>query len=234
MNERLYRSVDDRVIAGVCGGLAVRLAVDPSLVRILWAVVALITGIFPLLVIYVIMAAVVPEDPRGFAGVGPSPAPWPSPTPPDEATMAGASVPTAPASAWYQGSTEPRQRSRAHRDHGPLPAAIGGLVLWRSGSTSWSATGSRSTGASSGRPALSLLGPSSSSLPCARAADGRRARRVRRARIARLGAPCPAAKVRPPATARLRPVDDSGRLVTALAALGLVAGLALALPGERG
>ena len=34
MNDRLYRSVDDRVIAGVCGGLAVRLGVDPSLVRI--------------------------------------------------------------------------------------------------------------------------------------------------------------------------------------------------------
>ena len=34
MNDRLYRSVDDRVIAGVCGGLAVRFALDPSLVRV--------------------------------------------------------------------------------------------------------------------------------------------------------------------------------------------------------
>ncbi len=76
MNERLYRSVDDRVIAGVCGGLAARLALDPSLVRVVWAVLALVTGIFPLLVVYVIMAAVVPEDPKGFAGT------WPSPTPP--------------------------------------------------------------------------------------------------------------------------------------------------------
>ena len=38
MNDRLYRSVDDRVLAGVCGGLAVRLAIDPSLVRIGYAV----------------------------------------------------------------------------------------------------------------------------------------------------------------------------------------------------
>ena len=75
MNDRLYRSVDDRVLAGVCGGLAVRLAVDPSLVRIGYAIVALITGIFPLLILYVIMAAVVPEEPTGFAGVPRSPAP---------------------------------------------------------------------------------------------------------------------------------------------------------------
>jgi phage shock protein PspC (stress-responsive transcriptional regulator) len=75
MNDRLYRSVDDRVIAGVCGGLAVRLGMDPSLVRIAYALVALVTGVFPLLVLYVIMAAVVPEEPTGFAGVGRSPTP---------------------------------------------------------------------------------------------------------------------------------------------------------------
>ena len=75
MNERLYRSVDDRVIAGVCGGLAVRLAVDPSLVRIGYAVLAFVTGIVPFVVLYVVMAAVVPEEPTGFAGTGRSPAP---------------------------------------------------------------------------------------------------------------------------------------------------------------
>ena len=95
MNDRLYRSVDDRVIAGVCGGLAARLALDPSLVRILWVVVALITGFFPLLVLYVIMAAVVPEEPGGFAGVGPSPTPpdaWANTgdgTPAGDPTLAG-------------------------------------------------------------------------------------------------------------------------------------------------
>ncbi len=75
MNDRLYRSVDDRVLAGVCGGLAVRLGIDPSLVRIGYAVVALLTGVFPLLILYVIMAAVVPEEPTGFAGVSRSPTP---------------------------------------------------------------------------------------------------------------------------------------------------------------
>lgn len=129
MNDRLYRSVDDRVIAGVCGGLAVRFALDPSLVRVLWVVVALVTGIFPLLILYVIMAAVVPEEPGGFAGA------WPSPTPPDpatgpvEATIAGAPAPAAPPSTWYQGSPGAGRGRRERRDRDPLPAAIGGLVL---------------------------------------------------------------------------------------------------------
>lgn len=142
MNERLYRSVDDRVIAGVCGGLANRLALDPSLVRVAWAVVALITGIFPLLIIYVIMAAVVPEDPRGVAGA------WPSPTPPEapgepegpipadtaagpvDATIAGVPVPppAPPATPWYQGAAAPR-RAREKRERDPLLGIIGGLVL---------------------------------------------------------------------------------------------------------
>jgi phage shock protein C len=91
MNERLYRSVDDRVIAGVCGGLAARFAVDPSLVRIAYALLALITGIFPLLVLYVIMAAVVPEEPTGFAGR--------PPTPPDPDAMPGWNAPGGAAGA---------------------------------------------------------------------------------------------------------------------------------------
>lgn len=128
MNERLHRSVDDRVIAGVCGGLATRLALDPSLVRVLWVVVDLVSGIFPLLVLYVIMAAVVPEEPGGFAGAAPSPTPDPATIPADP-TVAGAPAPAAPPPAWYQGSSGERPRHRGRRDHDPLPTAIGGLVL---------------------------------------------------------------------------------------------------------
>ena len=133
MNDRFYRSVDDRVLAGVCGGLAVRLALDPSLVRILWVVVALVTGLFPLLVLYVIMAAVVPEDPGGFAGVGPSPTPLDAAAGgPGEATLAGDATPGEPAPApptWHQGSPGADPGRRTRRAHDPLPAMIGGLVL---------------------------------------------------------------------------------------------------------
>ncbi len=70
MNDRLYRSVDDRVLAGVCGGLADRMDIDPSAVRIGYAIIAILTGVAPMLLVYVIMAIVVPEEPA-WTGVRP-------------------------------------------------------------------------------------------------------------------------------------------------------------------
>ncbi len=75
MSDRLYRSPTDRVIAGVAGGLAVWLNVDPSLVRIAWVLLAIVSGgIFVL--VYFVMMIVVPlpppgwvPQPRGTAGV---------------------------------------------------------------------------------------------------------------------------------------------------------------------
>ena len=55
MNERLYRSRSDRMIAGVAGGLAEIWNLDPSLVRIVWGVLVPLTGFIALLV-YVVMA----------------------------------------------------------------------------------------------------------------------------------------------------------------------------------
>jgi phage shock protein C len=60
MSERLYRSPEDRMLAGVAGGLAEMWDVDPSLVRIVWALVVLFSGGIALLV-YIVMAIVVPE-----------------------------------------------------------------------------------------------------------------------------------------------------------------------------
>ena len=58
---RLYRSRTDRMIAGVCGGLAEYFNIDPTIVRII-AVVALIAGMGGFLA-YIIMWIVVPEEP---------------------------------------------------------------------------------------------------------------------------------------------------------------------------
>ena len=66
MTDRLYRSPDDRMLAGVAGGLAENLGIDPSLVRIVWAVLIVLTGGLAFLV-YVVMAIVVPERPAGVA-----------------------------------------------------------------------------------------------------------------------------------------------------------------------
>ena len=59
--KRLYRSRTDRMIGGVCGGIARYLNVDPTLVRLL-AVIGLVLmgGTFWA---YVIMWVVIPEEP---------------------------------------------------------------------------------------------------------------------------------------------------------------------------
>ena len=62
MNRRLYRSSRDSILGGVAGGVADYFDMDPSIVRIVWAVLALVTGgIF--LVLYIVMWIVVPEGP---------------------------------------------------------------------------------------------------------------------------------------------------------------------------
>ncbi|HLO35880.1 MAG TPA: PspC domain-containing protein, partial [Candidatus Deferrimicrobium sp.] len=74
MNTRLYRSRDDRMLAGVAGGLADLWDADPSLVRIIWALLVPLTGGIAL-VVYIVMAIVVPEedDVRAWGG---RPAGW--------------------------------------------------------------------------------------------------------------------------------------------------------------
>lgn len=62
LNKRLYRSRKDQQIAGVCGGLAEYLGVDPTIVRLLWVIFAIAGG--PGVVAYIIMAVVVPEEPE--------------------------------------------------------------------------------------------------------------------------------------------------------------------------
>ena len=59
--KRLYRSRTDRVFGGVAGGLGDYLAVDPTLLRLLFIVFALAGG--PGLLAYIIMLVVVPEEP---------------------------------------------------------------------------------------------------------------------------------------------------------------------------
>ncbi len=65
MSDPLYRSRHDRMIAGVAGGLAERLGVDSSVVRIAWAILVLPTGFLAVLA-YVVLALVVPDEDEVF------------------------------------------------------------------------------------------------------------------------------------------------------------------------
>jgi phage shock protein C len=59
-SKRLYRSKTDRQIAGVCGGLANYLQVDATIVRLIFVFLTLMGG--PGLLIYIILALVIPEE----------------------------------------------------------------------------------------------------------------------------------------------------------------------------
>jgi len=58
--KKLYRSKDNRIIFGVCGGLGEYFEVDALIVRILFVILSLINGAG--IVAYLILAIVVPED----------------------------------------------------------------------------------------------------------------------------------------------------------------------------
>lgn len=62
MNRKLYRSRKQRMLAGVCGGIAEYFGIDVTIVRLIWAVLTLPTFGSGLL-IYLIGAIVIPEKP---------------------------------------------------------------------------------------------------------------------------------------------------------------------------
>ena len=62
MEKRLYRSPAERRIAGICGGLAEYFNVDPVLVRVIFVVLFLLSGIG--LLAYIILWLVIPVRER--------------------------------------------------------------------------------------------------------------------------------------------------------------------------
>ena len=59
----LTRSRRNRMIAGVCGGLAQSLGWDPTLVRILYVLVSVISAAFPGILVYLVLWVVMPQSP---------------------------------------------------------------------------------------------------------------------------------------------------------------------------
>jgi phage shock protein PspC (stress-responsive transcriptional regulator) len=60
--KRLSRSRSDRKLSGVLGGLSNYLGMDASLLRILFIVLLIFTGFFPLGIIYIVWIFLVPEE----------------------------------------------------------------------------------------------------------------------------------------------------------------------------
>jgi phage shock protein PspC (stress-responsive transcriptional regulator) len=58
----LRRSRRNRIIAGVCGGIAEWLGWDPTLVRILYVLVSIVSVAFPGILIYILLWIIMPRD----------------------------------------------------------------------------------------------------------------------------------------------------------------------------
>ncbi|MEM9669861.1 MAG: envelope stress response membrane protein PspC [Pseudomonadota bacterium] len=67
--KRFYRSRQDSIIAGVCGGLAARFGWEPILVRILAVILLFSTGF--LLPVYIVIWILTPLEPRGMRSLSP-------------------------------------------------------------------------------------------------------------------------------------------------------------------
>ncbi len=60
--DRLYRSSTQRMLGGVCGGLGDYFAVDPTLVRIVYILVTVATGLLPGVALYILLWLIVPSQ----------------------------------------------------------------------------------------------------------------------------------------------------------------------------
>ena len=63
MNKKLYRSRNDKMVSGVCAGIANYLNIDPTLVRVIYAVLSVFTAFVPCLILYIVLAIVIPQEP---------------------------------------------------------------------------------------------------------------------------------------------------------------------------
>ena len=66
MDKKLYRNTSNKMIAGVCSGLGDYLKVDPTIIRLIWALIAL-SGAG--LVAYLVAAIIIPEKPSDIIDV---------------------------------------------------------------------------------------------------------------------------------------------------------------------
>lgn len=61
MYKKLYKSNSDKKLAGVCAGLAEYIGMDPTAVRLLWALATIFAGLS--IFAYIVAAIIIPEKP---------------------------------------------------------------------------------------------------------------------------------------------------------------------------
>ena len=61
--KKLYRSNTNKVFAGICGGMGEYFEVDPTVIRLFWLVIIILSGVFPGLIAYILALFIVPKKP---------------------------------------------------------------------------------------------------------------------------------------------------------------------------
>ena len=58
---KLYKSEENKVFAGVIGGLGEYLDIDPVALRVLWVLITIFTGVLPGVVVYLLAVIIIPK-----------------------------------------------------------------------------------------------------------------------------------------------------------------------------
>lgn len=61
MEKKLYLSDTNKIIGGVCGGIGEYLGIDPTVVRLVWAVLSVATAILGGIILYIIAMFIIPK-----------------------------------------------------------------------------------------------------------------------------------------------------------------------------
>ena len=59
--KKIYRSQKDKKIAGIFGGLGELFSIDPTLLRLAFVFIGLITGVFPAIIAYLVGWVIIPK-----------------------------------------------------------------------------------------------------------------------------------------------------------------------------
>ncbi|HDZ26033.1 hypothetical protein LCGC14_0841870 [marine sediment metagenome] len=62
MAKKLYRSSKQRMVAGICGGLAEYFDMDVNIMRLLFVAISLLSVLFPMVIFYIIAWIIVPVE----------------------------------------------------------------------------------------------------------------------------------------------------------------------------
>jgi len=60
--KRIYRSKKNRMIAGICGGIAEILSIDPTIIRLAMVLAAIVTAVVPFLITYLVGWIIIPDE----------------------------------------------------------------------------------------------------------------------------------------------------------------------------